>query len=44
MNNPGVCIESDIANALDVEVQLLYAMGSIARNNGKGNCISVCMQ
>ncbi|MDZ7660375.1 hypothetical protein [Fodinibius sp.] len=34
---PGACVESDFANALNVEVQLLYATGSIAGNNGKGN-------
>lgn len=34
---PGACVESDFANALNVEVQLLYATGSVAGNNGKGN-------
>lgn len=34
---PGACVESDFANALDVEVQLLYAAGNLAGNNGKGN-------
>lgn len=33
----GACVESDFANALNVEVQLLYAAGSVAGNNGKGN-------
>jgi len=30
-------VESDFANAGQVEVQLLYATGSVAGNNGKGN-------
>ena len=34
---PGACVESDFANAGDVEVQLLYAAGHISGNNGKGN-------
>jgi hypothetical protein len=34
---PGACVESDLANAEEVEVQLLYAAGSVAGNNGKGN-------
>ncbi|WP_340104260.1 hypothetical protein [Rhodohalobacter sp. 8-1] len=34
---PGACVESDFANALNVEVQLMYAAGSVAGNNGKGN-------
>lgn len=34
---PGECTEADFANALDVEVQLLYAAGNVAGNNGKGN-------
>jgi len=34
---PGACVESDFANAGQVEVQLLYATGSVAGNNGKGN-------
>ncbi|MDZ7717355.1 MAG: hypothetical protein U5K72_00875 [Balneolaceae bacterium] len=34
---PGACVESDFGNALNVEVQLLYATGSVAGNNGKGN-------
>ncbi|MGB5692950.1 MAG: hypothetical protein WBM43_10120 [Flavobacteriaceae bacterium] len=34
---PGECSEADFANALDVEVQLLYAAGHVAGNNGKGN-------
>lgn len=34
---PGACTETDFANALNVEVQLLYASGHVAGNNGKGN-------
>ena len=34
---PGACSEADFANALNVEVQLLYATGHVAGNNGKGN-------
>ena len=34
---PFACVESDFANALNVEVQLLYATGSVAGNNGNGN-------
>lgn len=34
---PGECVESDFDNALQVEVQLRYAAGSVAGNNGKGN-------
>lgn len=34
---PGACVEADFANALNVEVQLLYAAGSVAGNNGNGN-------
>ena len=30
-------MESDFTNALNVEVQLLYATGHISENNGKGN-------
>ena len=35
--DPGACAEPDFANALNVEVQLLYAAGHVAGNNGKGN-------
>lgn len=41
-NNPEfcageACVEADFANADDIEVELLYAAGSVAGNNGKGN-------
>jgi hypothetical protein len=34
---PGECAEADFPNAGNVEVQLLYATGSVAGNNGTGN-------
>ena len=34
---PGECDEGDFANAQKVEVQLIYASGHVAGNNGKGN-------
>lgn len=34
---PGECVESDLANAVNVEVQLLYAGGHVSGGNGSGN-------
>ena len=34
---PGACMEPDFANAVAVEVEVMYAGGHVVGNNGKGN-------
>lgn len=35
--DPGACMEPDFANAVAVEVEVMYAGGHVVGNNGKGN-------